>query len=120
MLVFEEFAAFTENGSSRRPLLPSGNANFTHGYPELRIRSPSDQSARGVVAITVSWPVVYSAAGEFQPYEMSDVAVNTVCLRLGGVGDGRGPGKSQASSPRVNRASIVALAGAAVSLSWLL
>jgi hypothetical protein len=41
----------------------------------------AEQSARGVVGVTVGWPVVQY--GEEAHYPLSDVTVETVCLRVG-------------------------------------
>ncbi|KAK1757779.1 hypothetical protein QBC47DRAFT_376966 [Echria macrotheca] len=79
---FEPFARYSNEFV--REALPPGNASFTHGIPQLRFRSLAEQSKRGVVGVTVGWPTV--AYGEEPNYLVSEVTVDTVCLRLGSSG----------------------------------
>ncbi|KAK0622477.1 hypothetical protein B0T14DRAFT_149010 [Immersiella caudata] len=76
---FEPFARY--GGEFVKPAFPSGNASFVHGPPRFRFRSVEEQSTRGVVGITVGWPT--TPYDEEPSYSLSDVTVDTVCLRLG-------------------------------------
>ncbi|KAK4448901.1 hypothetical protein QBC34DRAFT_100652 [Podospora aff. communis PSN243] len=89
---FEPFARY--GGFFVKPALPSGNASFVHGPPQFRFRSVEEQSARGVIGITVGWPVTPNF--EEPSYSLADVDVETVCLRLGSAGGGQGAGELDA------------------------
>ncbi|KAK0639709.1 hypothetical protein B0T16DRAFT_423595 [Cercophora newfieldiana] len=80
-ILLQPFMPFARFADDFAVALPSGNSSHVHGIPEFRFRSLEEQSARGVVGITVGWPAF--AMGQKRDYPLSEVTVETVCLRLG-------------------------------------
>ncbi|KAK1756616.1 hypothetical protein QBC47DRAFT_380269 [Echria macrotheca] len=109
---FEQFAIMTDITINQDPLA-SGSPNFVHGVPQLRYRSLAEQGARGVVGVTISWPVTDPFAFGPPSYSMSDVTVETVCLRAGSVDALK---KNGASGHRARGLGAVLAAGVAMYL----
>ena len=107
------FAAIRSQGRSTPPL-PPGNVSFTHALPSFRYHSLEEHKKRGLVAITVSWPVVESVNGQPLNYTVDDVTVETTCLRLGAPGGGSG--ENGASSYRASGGMVMAMVGALLVL----
>ena len=92
------------------PPPPPGNASFTHASPAFRYRSMEEHKKRGLVAITVSWPIAESVNGQPLNYTVDDVTVETACLRLGApAGSG---GENGASSYRTSGGLVMVVIGA--------
>jgi len=98
----EPFATYS--GSFVREALASGNSSYTYGTPQLRFRTLAEQGARAAVGFTVGWPMVNY--GEEPSYPLSDVTVETVCVRVGtarAATRGAGRGRNGGAGLRFNR-----------------
>jgi hypothetical protein len=73
-----------------------------------------EHKKRGLVAITVSWPMLESVDGQPLNYTVDDVTVETACLRLG-ASEGSG-GENGASSYRASGGLVMATVGALLVL----